>query len=111
MSRLLTNLMTPNNFLDKSTASRVVQTLLRKGYAKHRRDELDGRAMVLQVTAAGRRLHGRIVGELVKQQETLLADLTPTVRRAVVDVIRRLASAADARFRAGVSTCCETTQC
>jgi MarR family 2-MHQ and catechol resistance regulon transcriptional repressor len=105
------NALSATLFLDKSTASRVVQTLVRKGYAKHRRDPLDGRAMVLEVTAAGRKLHGLIVGELIKQQESLLEDLTPTVRRAVVDVIRRLASAADARFRAGVSTCCGPAKC
>lgn len=105
------NALSATLFLDKSTASRVVQTLIRKGYAKQQKDPLDGRAMALQVTAAGRRLHGKIVGELVRQQESLLADLSPDVRRAVVDVIRRLASAADARFRAGVSTCCATTDC
>ena len=98
-------------FLDKSTASRVVQTLVRKGYAAHQRDPLDGRAMVLSVTPAGRRLHTKIVAELVRQQEALLTDLTPDVRRAVVDVIRRLANAADARFRAGVSTCCGPGPC
>lgn len=98
-------------FLDKSTASRVVQTLVRKKYAKQRRDPLDGRAMVLEVTATGRQLHRKIVAELIKQQETLLADLSPDIRRAVVDVIRRLASAADARFRAGVSACFESTVC
>ena len=97
-------------FLDKSTASRVVQSLVRKGYAKHRRDPLDGRAMVLEVTAPGKRLHGKIVAELVSQQDALMADLSPDTRRAVVDVIRRLANAADARFRAGVSTCCGPTK-
>ena len=98
-------------FLDKSTASRVVQTLIRKGYAKQEPDALDGRAMALEVTAAGRRLHTKIVAELIKQQERLLEDLSPEIRKAVVEVIRRLAAAADARFRAGVSTCCGPEQC
>jgi DNA-binding MarR family transcriptional regulator len=106
------NALSSTLFLDKSTASRVVQALIRKGYVRNQRDALDGRAMALSVTTAGRRLHDKIVAELVRQQEELLADLTPEVRHAVVDVIRRLASAADARFRAGVSTtCCGSTHC
>ena len=98
-------------FLDKSTASRVVQTLIRKGYVKSGRDPLDARASTLVVSASGQKLHDKIVAGLVQQQEELLSDLSPELRRGVVDVIRRLANAADARFRAGVSTCCEPTTC
>lgn len=95
-------------FLDKSTTSRVVGTLVKKGYVEQRADEADGRAIALHVTAAGRRLYTRITDDLVAQQEQLLQDLDPEVRDGVVTVIRRLARAADSRFRAGVSvgTCC-----
>jgi MarR family 2-MHQ and catechol resistance regulon transcriptional repressor len=96
-------------FLDKSTTSRVVQTLVRKGYARHQRERSDKRAMVLRATAAGQRLHRSIVRDLVAQQHALIGDLTPAVRRAVVDVIQKLARAADARFRGGVSAGCGGT--
>jgi MarR family 2-MHQ and catechol resistance regulon transcriptional repressor len=90
-------------FLDKSTTSRVVGTLVKKGYVQQRSDETDGRASALYVTATGRRLYKRITEDLVAQQKQLLQDLDPEVREAVVKVIRGLARAADSRFRSGVS--------
>jgi MarR family 2-MHQ and catechol resistance regulon transcriptional repressor len=95
-------------FLDKSTTSRVVGTLVKKGYVEQRADAADGRAIALQVTASGRRLYGRITDDLVEQQKQLLQDLDPEVRDGVVKVIRGLARAADSRFRSGVSGdgCC-----
>ena len=95
-------------FLDKSTTSRVVATLVKKGYVEQRTDAADGRATALQVTASGRRLYRRITDDLVEQQKQLLQDLDPDVRGAVVKVIRGLARAADVRFRSGVAVggCC-----
>lgn len=93
-------------FLDKSTTSRVVGTLVKKGYAEQRADEADGRATALHVTAGGRRLYQRITDDLVEQQKQLLQDLDPDVRDGVVKVIRGLAQAADSRFRSGVSVGC-----
>jgi DNA-binding MarR family transcriptional regulator len=90
-------------FLDKSTTSRVVATLVKKGYVEQRQDEADGRATALQATAAGRRLYRRITADLVEQQKHLLQDLEPEVREGVVRVIRGLTRAADSRFRSGVS--------
>jgi MarR family transcriptional regulator, 2-MHQ and catechol-resistance regulon repressor len=91
-------------FLDKSTTSRVVGTLVRKGYVQQRADASDGRATTLHATPQGKRLCARITDDLVEQQKQLLDDLDPEVRAGVVQVLRRLAQAADARFRAGVST-------
>jgi MarR family transcriptional regulator, 2-MHQ and catechol-resistance regulon repressor len=90
-------------FLDKSTTSRVVTSLVRKGYVEQKPDAVDGRAVALSVTRAGRRLYERITADLVAQQEALLQDLEPALREGVARVIRRLAQAADARFRSGVS--------
>jgi len=90
-------------FLDKSTTSRVVGTLAKKKYVEQRADREDARAIAIQPTAAGRRLHARITHDLVEQQKQLLEDLDPDVRKGVVTVIRGLARAADSRFRSGVS--------
>ncbi len=90
-------------FLDKSTTSRVVATLVKKGYVEQRADEADGRAIGLQASATGRRLYKRITADLVEQQKHLLQDLDPEVREGVVRVIRGLTRAADSRFRSGVS--------
>jgi MarR family 2-MHQ and catechol resistance regulon transcriptional repressor len=103
-------------FLDKSTTSRVVNTLVRKGYVEQRADATDGRAMVINATRQGQRLCKRITSDLVEQQKQLLGDLAPEIRAGVVQVIQRLAHAADARFRSGVTGgCCapdgETGSC
>ena len=90
-------------FLDKSTTSRVVRTLVKKGYVEQRADAVDGRATALHASPAGRRLYKRITDDLVEQQKELLQDLDPELRQGVVHVIRRLARAADSRFRSGVS--------
>ena len=88
-------------FLDKSTTSRVVGTLVKKGYVEQSADAQDGRAIALNATRKGRSLCARITGDLVGQQRQLLQDLDPEVRTGVVQVLRRLAQAADARFRSG----------
>lgn len=96
-------------FLDKSTTSRVVATLIKKGYVEQTADPADGRAVMLQPTRSGRALYNKITGELVEQQQQLLGDLPPEVRAGVITVVRRLADAADARFRSGMSVgaaCC-----
>jgi DNA-binding MarR family transcriptional regulator len=97
-------------FLDKSTTSRVVSTLVRKGYVEQRADAKDGRATTLTATRPGHRLCARINDDLVEQQKQLLQDLDPDVRTGVVQLLRRLAHAADARFRSGVKAggvaCC-----
>jgi MarR family transcriptional regulator, 2-MHQ and catechol-resistance regulon repressor len=96
--------------LDKSTTSRVVSTLVRKGYVEQRPDARDARATALSATAQGRRLCGRITDDLVEQQRQLLQDLDPDIRTGVVKVLRRLARAAEARFRVGAANagaaCC-----
>jgi DNA-binding MarR family transcriptional regulator len=46
--------------LDKSTASRVVDALERKGYVERTRHPDDGRALLIQATVAGSRLAVRI---------------------------------------------------
>ena len=98
------NALAERLFLDKSTTSRVVSTLVRKGYVEQRADARDGRATTLSATRQGQRLCARITDDLVDQQKQLLQDLDPGVRAGVVQVLRRLALAADARFRSGVAS-------
>src|SRR5262245_9262005 len=61
-------------YLDKSTASRVVDGLERKGYATRTPHPDDRRALLLAVTEAGRALFERIEGDLVLEAGQLLAD-------------------------------------
>ena len=89
--------------LDKSTTTRVVDALVRKGYVERLADAADARVVLLRITRKGRQLHQRIDGDLVDQQQALLRDLDPAVRIGATELIRRLAHAADARFRSGRS--------
>jgi DNA-binding MarR family transcriptional regulator len=92
--------------LDKSTTSRVVDALVRKGYLLRRPDPADGRAHHLVATAAGAELHRTIEAELVEQHRVVLADLAPEVRGTLAPVIDRLTAAATRRFHA--TSCCTT---
>jgi MarR family 2-MHQ and catechol resistance regulon transcriptional repressor len=100
-------------YLDKSTASRVVAALERKGYVDKGRDPKDARAFALTVSAAGRRLYQRIRKDLVAEERALIADFEPEAREAAAQIIRRLARAAEARSgRRGsaAAACCPTDE-
>lgn len=84
--------------LDKSTTSRVVDALERKGYVERTPDLADRRAVLLRVTRSGRGLHQRIQRDLVAQQAEILRDLPPAVRSGATDVVRRLVRAARSQF-------------
>lgn len=98
-------------FLDKSTSSRVLGALVRKGYAERLVDLTDGRAISVRITAKGRGLYSRIHGDLVQQQVQMIADLTPEARRAAIDVISRLARAAESKFGIGGAASAESGCC
>ena len=89
--------------LDKSTTSRVVDALVRKGYVEKSTDVDDARAVSLRVTRQGKALYQRINGELIGQQAELIRGLDSEVRAGATEIIRRLARAAEARFVSGVS--------
>jgi MarR family 2-MHQ and catechol resistance regulon transcriptional repressor len=84
--------------LDKSTASRVVTTLRRKGYVGRATHPGDARAVLLDVTSAGRRLHDRIRTDRIAERTDLLAGFPPEVREGITDVMRRLAGATRRRM-------------
>ena len=97
-------------YLDKSTASRVVAALERKGYVRRATHPEDGRAIVLTVTTAGRKLHDRIRRDLVDEARELLGDVEPEVRQGAARLILRLARAAAVRSGVAGPACCPTTQ-
>jgi DNA-binding MarR family transcriptional regulator len=100
-------------YLDKSTTSRVVATLQRKGYVTRASHPEDGRAVILSVTSAGRKLHDRIRKDLVEEERKLLADFEPEVRKAAPQLLLRLARAAASRSGLGPAgtACCSTDTC
>ena len=97
-------------YLDKSTASRVIDSLERKKYVERIPSSDDRRAVSIRVTRSGKALNERIHADLIAQQSELLRDLDPQLRARVTDVIERLARAAEARFLAG-SSCAPASAC
>jgi DNA-binding MarR family transcriptional regulator len=89
--------------LDKSTTSRVIETLVRKNYVTRLPDPEDSRAVLIQATAAGRRLSEKIHEELIAEQKEMIADLDPEVRTAATALLQRLAGAAARRMGLGSS--------
>lgn len=93
-------------YLDKSTASRVVDGLERKGYAVRAPHPEDRRAVRLQATPAGRELLERIRGSILAEEKSILAGFDPEVRRVLPRLIGRLARAAAARVDTSGGSCC-----
>lgn len=94
-------------YLDKSTASRVVTTLERKGYITRQTHPQDRRAILIDVTASGRKLCGAIQAELIDETRKLLDDFEPAVREAAPRLLDRLARAAERRLeRVSKTDCC-----
>jgi MarR family 2-MHQ and catechol resistance regulon transcriptional repressor len=95
-------------YLDNSTASRVVDSLERKGYTRRTADVKDGRVVRIELTRAGESLYARIERDLVQQQRELLAEFDPEVRQATARLIARLAREAAARVSREDGACCQS---
>ena len=93
-------------YLDKSTASRVVDALERKGYVARTTHPQDRRSVLLEATEAGRALEGKIRASILAEEQELLAGFDPEVRQSMAQLLRQLARAAEARTAAGGGSCC-----
>jgi MarR family transcriptional regulator, 2-MHQ and catechol-resistance regulon repressor len=94
-------------YLDKSTASRVVDALERKGYVTRGTHPQDRRAVLLEATVAGRELEGKIRTDILAEERELLAGFPPEVRQAMARLLRQLARAASARGAGEAGSCCQ----
>jgi DNA-binding MarR family transcriptional regulator len=88
-------------YLEKSTASRVVDALERKGYVTRSPHPGDRRALQLQATSAGRRLVERIRVSLVEDAKAVLQDLSPSFRREAAQFLARLTEVTAVRLGRG----------
>jgi MarR family 2-MHQ and catechol resistance regulon transcriptional repressor len=85
-------------FLDKSTASRVVDALVAKGYVTRTPHPRDRRAVQLMPTAEGRELFARIDAELLAELRGVTAAFPPEIRHAMHEMLVRFLRAAGPRF-------------
>jgi len=91
------NALAEQLWLDKSTASRVVDTLVRKQYVRRREDAEDRRAITIEVTDSGRALHTDIRRGLIAEEREMLQTLPADARTGAVDLLNQLARAAAIR--------------
>lgn len=93
-------------YLDKSTTSRVVDGLERKGYAARLPNPESGRSILVDVTPEGAALQKQIQRDLLDEEMRLMEDVDPATRRAAARLVARLAEAAGARIDTSGGTCC-----
>ena len=93
-------------YLDKSTASRVVDALEKKGYVERQPSPEDRRALNLVATEAGADLYARIDADILAGERALLAEFPHEVRHSMTRLFGQLARAAAARVDSSGGTCC-----
>lgn len=84
-------------FLDKSTASRVIDALERKGYVSRVEDDEDRRAVKIQATQAGKELYEKIRSDLVAEERAMIENLSVEARQGAVSLLRQITRATEIR--------------
>lgn len=77
--------------LDKSTTSRVVSGMARRGLVEWSRPEEDRRAMWIVASSDGERRYTALRRAIVAQNAELLSSYSPVARRAAIRILRELA--------------------
>ena len=103
---LTVNDLAAHLYLDKSTASRIANGLVKKGLIARERDATDGRVVNLVATAEGRRVTEAIEGDLAREYAEMLMDFDPEVRAAITVLVRRLGRSFASRVDASGGSCC-----
>nr|WP_290441792.1 MULTISPECIES: MarR family transcriptional regulator [unclassified Cobetia] len=85
-------------YLDKSTTSRVADSLIRKHYVRKIEDPSDRRAVELSLTPEGRALYQQIHAELVAEEASMIEGLSPEVVEGAVTLLNKLTLAARQRL-------------
>ncbi|MFF1374776.1 MarR family winged helix-turn-helix transcriptional regulator [Streptomyces sp. NPDC058308] len=81
--------------LDRSTIADVVARLIRRGLLDKVRDPADGRRFLLRLTDEGKRTHRRLTVRTARMNQVLLAPLSAEERSVFLDLIQRVADAAE----------------
>jgi DNA-binding MarR family transcriptional regulator len=79
--------------LDKSSGSRAVASLARKGLVRRRRHREDGRVLQIAPTAAGVRLLEKVRESTIACTRAILTEFSPEHRRAAAEILRRATAA------------------
>ena len=103
---LTVNELAAHLYCDKSTASRLAQSLVEKGYVARERDGEDGRVVRLVATSEGAALCGVIEAGEAREYADLLADFDPAVRSEINRLVGRLGSCFASSVETSGGSCC-----
>jgi MarR family transcriptional regulator, 2-MHQ and catechol-resistance regulon repressor len=106
---LTLNALAAELYLEKSTVSRIVDGLEKKGYVVREANPESRRSILVQLTTEGTALQRRIERDLLEEEMRLLEEFDPEVRRAAARMITRLVRAAAARVDTSGGTCCSVS--
>ena len=81
--------------LKRSHVSQAARELQKRGLVKERADAVDGRRVLLSLTAAGRKFVERGTLAFAPRREKLLAGLTPAERRSLDSALARITANAE----------------
>ncbi|HUF74940.1 MAG TPA: MarR family transcriptional regulator [Longimicrobiales bacterium] len=104
--RATVNDLAAHLYLDKSTASRLAQSLVEKGYVAREADPEDGRVVNLVVTSEGAALCAAIEAGEAREYAELLVDFDPAVRSEINRLVRKLGRCFASSVDASGGSCC-----
>ncbi len=88
--------------LDRSTTAEIVSRLSDRGLLRRVRDPADGRRNLLRLTPAGRALQRQTARRAARMNKVLLAPLDDHEQQVLLELMRRLVTAADSYREPGV---------
>lgn len=89
-------------FLDKSTATRTIDPLVKRGLVERRFSEQDRRGILVRLSADGEKLRKEIVTGLRASQMQILTQIPAEKREAVLEALELLSGA----VHEWLATCC-----
>jgi DNA-binding MarR family transcriptional regulator len=104
--RITVNDLAAHLYCDKSTASRLAQSLVDKGYVARERDGGDARVVRLVATSAGAALCATIDAGEAREYAALLADFGPEVRGEINRLVRKLGGCFASSVETTGGSCC-----
>lgn len=96
--------------VNKSTASRVVDSLATKGLVERTDDPTDYKAKQVRPTSEGLERNGAVVADIKAEHRALLSGFTPAARREATRLLEAVTAAAAPRIRPGDSMRCEEAE-
>ena len=92
-------------YIEKSSASRLVDGLVAKSYVSRRKHPDDGRTILVSLTRSGERLTERIEQDMIREEDLILADFTVAERQTIARALRALTNAASSRVDTSGGAC------